>query len=603
MSITSVRPEPVTNGNGSSIEGLIVQRLDLWTSAIKRKSTAGRGSSSKIELYGIKKLRELILELAVRGLLVTQDGNDEPASALLTRIAAEKEKLANGGKGKKAKPLPKVGDDECLFQLPGGWSALRLGEIVRVIRGVSYQKQDAQFVEFEGSVPLLRANNINGQLNFIDLLFIPSELAKPEQLVVRGDLLIAMSSGSSDLVGKAAQASEDLASTFGAFCAVLRPYSEDLFSFLGFFCKTPLYRSQTQATGKGIGIQNLNKTGLEMLVAVLPPLAEQHRIVAKVDELMALCDQLEQQTEVSLSAHQTLVETLLNALTTVVDYDQFASAWRRIAEHFDTLFTTEESIDQLKQAILQLAVMGKLVPQDPNDEPAYKLLKKISNEKAKLVMEGKIKKGKHEAVNSQSYEPYDIPEGWIWSDLSQVVALVTDGDHQAPPQSADGVPFLVIGNLNTGRINFEACKFVPTDYYAKLDWVRKPVKGDLLYTVTGSFGIAVPVDTDKYFCVQRHVAILKATDATPVRYLSLALNSKFALEYAGSIATGIAQKTVPLTGLRRMPIPVAPVQEQHRIVEKVNELLSICDSLATQLISARTTQIALTDAVVEQAVA
>ncbi len=148
------------------------------------------------------------------------------------------------------------------------------------------------------------------------------------------------------------------------------------------------------------------------IVVAIPPLSEQHRIVAKVDELMALCDQLEQQTEASLGAQQTLVENLLSALTSAADHAQFASAWQRIAGHFDTLFTTEESIAQLKQAILQLAVMGKLVPQDPNDEPASELLKKIAAEKAKLVKEGKIKQGKLLPPITDEQVPFQLPTGW-----------------------------------------------------------------------------------------------------------------------------------------------------------------------------------------------
>jgi type I restriction enzyme, S subunit len=127
-----------------------------------------------------------------------------------------------------------------------------------------------------------------------------------------------------------------------------------------------------------------------------PPLDEQHRIVEKVDELMALCDRLEQQVGDQLEAHEVLVDTLLDALTRSADATEVAESWARIAEHFDTLFTTEASIDKLKQAILQLAVMGRLVEQDPNDEPASVLLERIAEEKARLVKEGKIKKQKHQ---------------------------------------------------------------------------------------------------------------------------------------------------------------------------------------------------------------
>ncbi len=162
-------------------------------------------------------------------------------------------------------------------------------------------------------------------------------------------------------------------------------------------------------------------------------------------------------------------------------------------------------------------------------------------------------------------------------------AIVTDGDHQAPPKSTSGVPFLVIGNLNSGKISNINCRYVSTEYFDNLAWSKKPKENDILYTVTGSYGIPIIVDTTYEFCVQRHVAILKATDSTQVQYLSMILNSKYALDYATSIATGTAQKTIPLGGLRKMPVPIPPLAEQKRIVTKVDELMTLCDQLEQQL--------------------
>ena len=223
-----------------------------------------------------------------------------------------------------------------------------------------------------------------------------------------------------------------------------------------------------------------------------------NRIVAKVDELMALCDQLEQQTESSLSAHQTLVETLLNTLLNA-DQNSFDPAWERIAQHFDVLFTTEHSIDQLKQTILQLAVMGKLVPQDPNDEPASVLLEKIAAEKEQLIKDKVIKKQKPLPPISEEEKPFELPVGWEWVTLSDVHAIVTDGDHQAPPKANEGVPFLVIGNLNKGSVDFTNSKYVPKKYYESLDWARNPCSNDLLYTVTGSYGDPVEIDSNQHY--------------------------------------------------------------------------------------------------------
>lgn len=150
--------------------------------------------------------------------------------------------------------------------------------------------------------------------------------------------------------------------------------------------------AENLAKAMGSAIPNISTKQINEITIALPPLAEQHRIVAKVDELMALCDQLEQCSESQLAAHQTLVEALLATLTDSSDTEELAQNWARLSTHFDTLFTTERSIDALKQTIMQLAVMGKLVPQDPSDEPASALLERIAAEKAQLIKEKKIKK-------------------------------------------------------------------------------------------------------------------------------------------------------------------------------------------------------------------
>jgi len=244
--------------------------------------------------------------------------------------------------------------------------------------------------------------------------------------------------------------------------------------------------------------------------------------------------------------------------------------------------------------------MGKLVPQDPTDEPASELLRAIAAEKQQLIKEGKIKQPKPLPDSKPNDVPYKLPQGWEWTNLENLFALITDGDHQAPPKADIGVPFLVIGNLNKGKVNLDNCRFVPHAYYESLDWGRKPLKNDILYTVTGSYGIPVFIDSDYVFCVQRHVAIFKSVDSSPIKYLTHLLKSEYALKYATSVATGIAQKTVPLTGLRRMPIVVPPIQEQHRIVAKIDRLMAFCDHLDQQIDAATGKQSALLNAVMAQ---
>jgi type I restriction enzyme S subunit len=187
-------------------------------------------------------------------------------------------------------------------------------------------------------------------------------------------------------------------------------------NYILLYLKAPMFLSvgETKMTGTA-GQNRLPKEFFESNPLPLPPLAEQHRIVAKVNELMSLCDTLESEQASNINAHQVLVEHLLSALTNAADQGDFQQTWARIAAHFDTLFTTEHSIDQLKQTILQLAVMGKLVAQDPQDEPASVLLKKIATEKARLVKAGKIKKEKPLPLIAEDEKPFELPERWAWT--------------------------------------------------------------------------------------------------------------------------------------------------------------------------------------------
>ena len=573
------------------IQALITDHIDIWTAAeTEKKSGRGRASGNAGSVYGIKKLRELILELAVRGKLVPQDANDEPASELLKRIQAEKAKLIAEGKIKKDKPLPPITEDEKLFDLPMGWERVRLGSLFDVVYGKGLANSELTDEGYE----VFGATGIIGRYS--------SYLYSAPQLLIscRGAY-----SGKPNISPPYC---------FITSNTLVLQNSWKLLNLKFFFYSLTIAGKEKIVTGSAQ--PQVTTTNLDPFIIVLPPLAEQHRIVEKVDELMALCDQLENQHSNAAEAHEKLVVYLLGTLLIPSQPPLLHrgggeaggisggdSDWQRIAAHFDTLFTTDASIDALKQTLLQLAVMGKLVPQDANDEPASELFKRIQAETAKLIAEGKIKKDKPLPPITDDEKSFELPKGWKWANLSDLFALVTDGDHQAPPKAESGVPFLVIGNLNTGIVSLEDCRFVPTVYYEALDWGKKPRKNDLLYTVTGSYGIPIKVEITDDFCVQRHVAILKTTKSTPINYLAYLLQSKYALFYASEIATGIAQKTVPLTGLRIMPIATPPLAEQHRIVAKVDELMALCDHLKSRITDASRLQQKLADVLVEQAVA
>lgn len=224
----------------------------------------------------------------------------------------------------------------------------------------------------------------------------------------------------------------------------------------------------------------------------------------------------------------------------------------------------------LKNSILQRAIEGKLVPQRKEEGTAKELLAEIRAEKARLIKEKKIKKSKPLPEITDDEKPFDIPESWEWVRLDDICKSISDGDHQAPPKSEKGVPFLVISDVRSGKLNFKNTRHVPVEYFKTLSPERIPLKGDILFTVTGSYGIPVLINVDMEFCFQRHIALLKPMiDYT---FLSYILESPFIKTQCDAVATGTAQKTVGLKSLKSLLLPLPPLYEQGRIITKIEEL-------------------------------
>ncbi len=234
--------------------------------------------------------------------------------------------------------------------------------------------------------------------------------------------------------------------------------------------------------------------------------------------------------------------------------------------------------EQLKASILQYAIQGKLVEQRPEEGTAEELYQQIQAEKQKLIKAGKLKKDKPLPEITEDEIPFDIPESWKWVRLLDLCKSITDGDHQPPPQVPSGVPFLVISNISSGKLDFSATRYVPQDYFEALSGDRVAEYGDLLFTVTGSYGIPLKVDCTEKFCFQRHIALLKLM--IDLDYLYYLLMSPVIKSQCDAVATGIAQKTVGLTSLRNMVVPLPPLAEQKRIVAKIEELLPLVDRYA-----------------------
>ena len=553
----------------------LTDNLNLWISATKAKSTSGRGSNKKIELVGIKKLRELILELAVRGKLVPQNPEDEPASELLKKIDAEKAKLIAEGKIKKQKKLPEISEDEKPFELPQGWAISRIGNVISISSGDGLTSRQ---MTPGGQIPVYGGNGVNGYHDQYNV---------SEKTLVIGR--VGFYCGSIHITPNHAWVTDN---------AFITTFSKNLFSieYLSLLLRATNINENDNATAQPV----ISGRKIYPIPICFPPLAEQHRIVAKVDELMALCDQLEQHSEHQLDAHKQLVETLLATLVESKKVDELATNWQRLAEHFDTLFsgaltsTTgigngggEWAIDRLKDTILQLAVMGKLVPQNPDEEPASELLKKIGTEKAKLVKEGKIKKQKPLPEITDEEKPFELPDGW---------ECVRFGDATFN-RDAERVPLSVSVRENRrGEYDYYGASGVIDNINDFL--FDKPlllIGEDGANLINRSTPIAF-IARGKYW-VNNHAHVIDGISEQFLIYISMYINS-ISLE---SYVTGTAQPKMNQAKMNSIVLIIPPLKEQQRIISKVDELFALCDQLKARLQAASETQLTLTEALVEQA--
>lgn len=581
-----------------SVEKLIVDHMETWTSALQTRSTAGRGSSGKIDLYGIKKLRELILELAVRGKLVPQDPNDEPASELLKRIAAEKAELVKQGKIKKQKPLPEISEEEKPFELPEGWEWVTLATVGEIVGGGTPKSDNPQFWAKNGIKWITPADLYGLKGKYItsgarDIS--PAGLSNSSaRLMPKGSVLFS----SRAPIGYVAIADAELSTNQGFKSCV--PYIKESAEYIYYFLLVSAKKIDAEASGTTF--KEVSGAIVSKILLPLPPLSEQLKIVSRANELMSLCDQLEQQSLTSLDAHQQLVETLLGTLTDSQNAEELAENWTRISEHFDTLFTTEASVDALKQTILQLAVMGKLVPQDPNDEPASELLKRIAQEKAQLVKEGKIKKQKSLPPISDEEKPFELPEGWEWSYLSDIGILARGRSKHRPRNDptlyADGtIPLVQTGDVarSNGCINTYSALYNQLGLSQSKLWN----KGTLCITIAANIADSGILNFDACF-PDSVVGFTPYENEIPVLYFHyFMMTIKSTLE---KFAPSTAQKNINIDILSQLFFPCPPLEEFHRIVDKVQNLLSVCDVLRAYIQSAQQTQLHLADALTDAAI-
>ena len=570
-----------------------------------------RGVLSNWELFAgspqaVPRLRELILQLAVQGKLVPQDPKEEPASVLLKKIKAEKERLAKEGKIKRDKPLAEIEEEEKPFELPTGWEWVHLATLAEQITkgttpttfGHSYTSEGVNFVKIE--------NLDRGRLNLAQITDFISpethEIMSRSQLSA-GDLLFSIAG----TIGKTAVVlEEDLPANTNQALAIIKGAAKHVNQRFLLLALDSFVSKKVKDKARGGAMNNISLGDLSELLMTIPPLAEQSRIVTRVQELMQLCDALEAKVTLEAQQHETLLRTLLATLTQSASSEDLAQNWQRVSDHFPLLLDRPQAIDALEQTILQLAVRGLLVPQNPMDEPASQLLKKIRAEKDKLIQEGKIKRDKPLPPIAEDEQPFELPTGWEWTRLGDVAVIasgVTLGRKTSVPCPVS-LPYLRVANVQRWHLNMTSIKEVVIDQ-SELQRFRLQ-NGDLLIIEGGDWDkvgrTAIWRDEIATCLHQNHVLRARGTssDWNPI-WAELFLNSAVARAYfetAAKQTTNLA--SINMTQLKNCAFPLPPLPEQHRIVTRVTELRQLCAALRSRLAQSSQIQAQLAQALVSQ---
>jgi type I restriction enzyme S subunit len=554
----------------------------------------------------VPRLRRFILDLAVRGKLVEQNPEDEPAGELLKRVAAEKRRLAEEGQTRKQKPLAPIAEDEVPFNVPKNWKLVRLGEVSTLITkgstptsyGHSFVQHGINFVKVEAiKEGLLLPENITSHINSETHEFLKRSQLKS------GDLLFSIAGS----IGTCAVVTGQIlpANTNQALAIIRGANLAFSLGYLSYSSRSDLL-GLTVAKARGGAMNNISLEDVSNFVLPLPPQAEQRRIVAKVDELMALCDEFEVAQVMRERRRDRLVAATLHGLNNGNNssepevYPTFEESARFYFNYLPRLTTRPEHIQQLRQTILNLALRGKLVRQDPNDEPAAALLKRIELEKQNLIKEGKLKK--HEVLESsdKTIIPFDVSTGWEWEKAGALFLNVTDGFHNTPKPTDDGYRYLTAKHIRPGKIDFERCLYVDEKNHKELFAKTRVKRGDILIVNIGAgCGNPAIVEVDFEFSF-KNVAILNLPSELDRDYI-LAFLLHYRTIVFDELIKGGAQPFLGLNMLRQMLIPVPPLAEQRRIVAKVNKLMALCDELEAQLATTNTTRHQLLEATISEA--
>lgn len=518
----------------------------------------------------VAKMRELILELAVTGKLVSQENSDEPASSLLESAKRERTRLVTSKKI-KARALFPLGEDEQLFDAPLGWEWARLSDVGYEL-GQKVPDKDFTYIDVGGIDS--EKGIISNRVEKLDPKDAPSRARK---LVRQGTVIYSTVRPYLRNIAIVDQDYDPEAIASTAF-GILHPFEGINNRYLFYWLRSGAFTAYVQASMKGMAYPAINDEKFYSGPIALPPLAEQRRIVAKVDELMALCDRLEQQQKEREAQHAALSRASLTRFSE-------APTPANLEYLFHPTYTTTPS--DLRKTILTLAVQGKLVPQDPNDEPVEESLA-LNDKTRRETAEIDHRADEENQPLLSRDDRWDIPETWAWRALADLVLFV-DYRGKTPSKISSGVRLLTAKNVRKGVINLSPEEFLSESEYHS--WMTRgfPKVGDILFTTEAPMGNAAVVTLNERFALAQRVICFQSYGAIEPDFLVLQILSDQFQVILDKNGTGVTAKGIKASKLKQLPIPVPPLAEQKRIVAKVDELMKLVDQLEAQLTTARTT--------------
>lgn len=484
-----------------------------------------------------EQLKASILQYAFQGKLVEQNIEEGNGKELYSSIKLNKEKLIKEKKIKKDKPLDEITEDEIPFDIPDNWTWVRVGDMGSWASGATPSRTNPDF--YGGNIPWLKTGDLNdGYIDDVPEYITEIALEKTSvRLNPKGSVLMAMYGAT---IGKLGILNTPM-TTNQACCACITfdgVFNRYLFYFL--MSQRPSYIGMAEGGAQ----PNISKEKIVASIMPLPPLAEQHRIVAKIEELLPFVD-------------------------------RYAASYEKL-EQFNAKFP-----EDMKKSILQYAIQGKLVEQRPEEGTAEELYNQICIDRENKIKAKLIKRDKRASLDDMEEEkPFDIPENWKWVTLGSILLKLTDGTHKTPKYSEQGIKFVSVKDMSSGVLSLDNTKFITEEEHKELYNRCDPQKGDMLLSKVGTTGVPAIIDTDEQFSLFVSVALLKYNhEYINEKYLYYLLLSPLVQKQASENTRGVGNKNWVLDAIGKTLITLPPYKEQERIVEELEKLLPYCDQL------------------------